>query len=376
MTAKIEQFLKDSRPSTPCLVVDLDRMETNYHTLRRVLPLADIYYAVKANPARPVLDRLVAIGSCFDAASFNEIRACLDAGAAPSHISYGNTIKKATDIAAAHAEGITLFAFDSDEELEKLAENAPGAKVYCRILVDNSGADWPLSKKFGCAPDMAAELMVRARDMGLQPYGLSFHVGSQQTQSDRWAAAIGQVAMIFSDLRRSDIQLEMINIGGGYPITYNKDVPPMESFGATIIKALEDAFGNAMPAVIAEPGRALVGDAGIMETEVVLVSIKNRGDDRRWVYLDVGLFTGLAETMDEAIRYSLETDKDGDPLGPVIIAGPTCDGADILYREAGYQLPQSLRSGDRLRILAAGAYTTPYAARWFNGFPPPEEIYL
>ncbi len=146
------------------------------------MPLARIYYAVKANPAAPILERLVKLDSSFDAASF-EVESCLAAGAAPSAISYGNTVKKVSAIKAAHAAGITMFAFDSAEELEKLAEHAPGARVYCRVAVANEGADWPLSKKFGTTVEMARDLMVRAGAMGLDPYDLSFHVGSQQAST-------------------------------------------------------------------------------------------------------------------------------------------------------------------------------------------------
>ena len=128
MTPKIARFLADQQPATPCLVLDVDRVEANFRALQRALPLARIYYAVKANPARPVLERLARLGSCFDAASFEEVAECLDSGARPEAISYGNTIKKASAIRGAFQRGVTLFAFDSAEELEKLAANAPGAQ--------------------------------------------------------------------------------------------------------------------------------------------------------------------------------------------------------------------------------------------------------
>ena len=153
MTPKIARFLAKQRPATPCLVLDVDRVEENFRALRRTLPLARIYYAVKANPAPQILERLVGLSSFFDAASFEEVSICMDAGARPEAISFGNTIKKVSAIRAAHERGVTLFAFDSIEELEKLAKHAPGARVYCRILVENEGADWPLSRKFGTTVD-------------------------------------------------------------------------------------------------------------------------------------------------------------------------------------------------------------------------------
>ena len=173
MTPKIALFLASAAPATPFLVVDVDRVEENYRTLRDALPAARIYYAVKANPAEPILDRLTGLGSSFDAASIEEVEMCLAAGAPAARISFGNTIKKSSAIARAHAHGVTMFAFDSDEELLKLSRHAPGARVYCRLLVENTGADWPLSRKFGTTLDHARDLMVRASEMGLYPYGMS-----------------------------------------------------------------------------------------------------------------------------------------------------------------------------------------------------------
>ncbi len=172
MTPKIARYLAAHQPATPCLVVDVDRVESNFHALRAALPLARIYYAVKANPAPQVLERLAGLGSSFDAASFEEVEFCLKAGAAPASVSYGNTIKKVSAIRRAHAAGVSMFAFDCAEELEKLAAHAPGSRVYCRILVENAGADWPLSRKFGTTIEMARDLMLRAGEMGLDPYGL------------------------------------------------------------------------------------------------------------------------------------------------------------------------------------------------------------
>ena len=200
MTFKIAQFLADHQPATPCLVLDIDRVEANFRALSHTLPLARIYYAVKANPAAAILARLVGLNSHFDAASIEEVQFCLEAGARPAAISFGNTIKKMSAIQRAHAAGVSMFAFDSEEELLKLAEHAPGARVYCRILVENEGADWPLSRKFGTSIDAAKILMLQAGDLGLDPYGLSFHVGSQQTTTRAYEVAIAKVGMLFTDL--------------------------------------------------------------------------------------------------------------------------------------------------------------------------------
>lgn len=375
MTPKIAGFLADAHPATPCLVVDVDRVEENFRALRRALPLARIYYAVKANPAAPVLERLVRLDSSFDAAGIEEVEACLAAGAAPAAISFGNTIKKVSAIRRAHEAGVSLFAFDSDEELEKLARNAPGARVYCRIRVENAGADWPLSRKFGTTVEHAKELMLRAGDMGLDPYGLSFHVGSQQTTTAAYEVAISRVAMLFTDLTEAGVNLRMMNLGGGFPTRYRGEVPEIDTFAQAIMGAMTRHFGNALPEMVIEPGRFIVGDAGVVSAEVVLVS--RRGDDPvRWVYLDIGRFGGLAETEGELIKYRITTPHDGTPMGPVAIAGPTCDGADIMYEKANYRLPMALGCGDRVELLSTGAYVATYASQRFNGFAPLAEHYI
>jgi ornithine decarboxylase len=323
-----------------------------------------------------VLERLALLGSSFDAASFKEIEACLAAGAAPQAISFGNTIKKAAAIRRAHEAGVEMFAFDSAEELEKLAANAPGAQVYCRILVENAGADWPLSRKFGATVETARELMLRAAEMGLDPCGLSFHVGSQQTSTAAYEAAIGRVAMLFTDLTEAGVKVRMLNLGGGFPARYRDATPELDEFGRAIMGALTTHFGNALPEIVIEPGRCIVADAGVVSAEVVLVSRRDKNDPVRWVYLDIGRFGGLAETEGEAIKYRIATPHDGGPAGPVAVAGPTCDGADIMYERSNYRLPLALRTGDRVELWATGAYVTTYASQGFNGFAPLAEHYI
>ena len=376
MTPKIARFLADHQPATPCLVLDVDRVEHNFRAIRRALPLARVYYAVKANPARPILQRLVGLDSSFDAASIEEVRACLAAGAAPAAISFGNTVKKVSAIQGAHAAGVSMFAFDSAEELDKLAAHAPGARVYCRILVGNEGADWPLSRKFGTTVEMAHILMRRAADMGLDPFGLSFHVGSQQTSTATYQAAIAKVGMLFTDLRDAGVNVRMVNLGGGFPIRYRDEVPAIDAFGDAIMQAMIACFGNALPEMLIEPGRSVVGDAALVQAEVVLVSRRDPADPVRWVYLDIGRFGGLAETEGEAIKYRIATPHDGGATGPVALAGPTCDGADILYERSNYRLPLALTSGEQVQILSTGAYVSTYASQSFNGFAPLAEHYV
>jgi ornithine decarboxylase len=374
MTERIREFLRhrrdEGRDDGPCLVVDLDVVRDNYRAFAKSLPDSRVFYAVKANPAPELLSLLASLGSCFDTASVAEIEMVLAAGATPERISFGNTIKKERDIARACALGVRLFAVDCKAEVEKISRAAPGAKVFCRFLFGCAGAEWPLSRKFGCDPQMAVEVLDHARQLGLEPVGVSFHVGSQQRRTAAWDEALKSAAAIFRTCAERGINLSMVNLGGGFPTKYLREVPAVEAYGRSIFRALRKHFGNRIPETIIEPGRGMVGNAGLIEAEVVLVSNKSEHDHVRWVYLDIGKFGGLAETMDESIRYPIRTPHDGDEVGPCVLAGPTCDSADVMYEKRPYDLPISLEIGDKVLIEGTGAYTATYAAVAFNGFAP------
>ena len=374
MTERIHDFLRcrheQGLDDGPCLVVDLDVVRDNYGAFAKALPDSRVFYAVKANPAPELLSLLVSLGSCFDTASVAEIEMVLAAGATAERISFGNTIKKERDVARAFALGVRLFAVDCKAEVEKIARAAPGAKVFCRFLFGCAGAEWPLSRKFGCDPEMAVEVLDHAHKLGLEAAGVSFHVGSQQRRTAAWDEALKSASAIFRACADRGINLSMVNLGGGFPTKYLRDVPAVEAYGRSIFRALRKHFGNAIPETIIEPGRGMVGNAGVIEAEVVLVSNKSEHDHVRWVYLDIGKFGGLAETMGESIRYPIKTPHDGDEVGPCVLAGPTCDSADVLYEKRPYDLPISLEIGDKVLIEGTGAYTATYAAVAFNGFHP------
>ncbi len=376
MTARIRDFLRRNADDGPRLVVDLDVVRDNYQTFAKALPDTRVFYAVKANPAPEVLSLLAALGACFDTASVPEIEMALAAGATADRISFGNTIKKERDVARAHALGVRLYAVDCAAEVEKIARAAPGARVFCRILSDCVGAEWPLSRKFGCEPAMAVDVLEHALKLGLEPYGVSFHVGSQQRNPHAWDRALASAAAVFRECGERGMALAMVNLGGGFPTRYLKNVPTVKTYGASIFRALRKHFGNRIPETIIEPGRGMVGNAGVIEAEVVLVSRKSNEDDVRWVYLDIGKFGGLAETMDELIRYAIRTPRDGAETGPCVLAGPTCDSADVLYEREPYPLPVSLEIGDKVLIEGTGAYTATYSAVAFNGFAPLKTVHI
>lgn len=367
--SKIKKFA--DRQETPFVVVDLDTISRAYDDLAENFPYAKIYFAVKANPAAEITQLLNSKGSNFDIASIYELDKVLSCGVKPEQVSYGNTIKKARDVRYFYEKGVRLFATDSAQDLRNIAKAAPGSKVYVRILTEgSSSADWPLSRKFGCQTDMAMDLLVLARELGLVPYGVSFHVGSQQREIGVWDAAIGKVKHMFTRLlAEHDIKLQMINLGGGFPANYLTKTNPLTAYAEEITRFLKEDFGDELPEIILEPGRSLVANAGILVSEVILVSRKSRMAIERWVFTDAGKFSGLIETMDESIKFPIWTEKQGE-LEDVVIAGPTCDSADIMYEDYKYGLPLNLASGDRLYWLSTGAYTTSYSSVEFNGFPP------
>lgn len=370
---RLETFCRTADLDKPTLVLDVDRVESQYHALKAGLGYAHVHYAVKANPHKDIIERLVAIGSRFDCASRGEIELCLSQGARPAHISYGNTIKRVSDIAYAYNAGIRLFAADAEEELDKIAEHAPGAEVYIRLVVEASQADWPLSRKFGCDGPTALRLLDYAKEVGLTPRGFSFHVGSQTRRAEMWAPILDHFAGVWAKAQAAGHDLDLLNIGGGFPAFYGEAIDAPTDYAAKVIEQVRARFGD-VPYIMAEPGRGLVAEAGMIVAEVVLVSRKSDRDMHRWVYLSIGRFSGLAETEGEAIRYQFVTPHDGDPVGPCILAGPSCDSADVLYEKRPVNMPYSLRAGDRVLIRNTGAYTSTYSSVCFNGFPPLDVI--
>ncbi len=366
----IKNFAQNKK--TPFLLINLNKIEKNYTDLQTQMPFAKIYYAVKANPHKEVVKALADKGSCFDFATVFELDQLLELNISPEKISFGNTIKKEEDIAYAYKKGVRLFATDSENDLNKICRQAPGAKVFFRLLTDGSGADWPLSRKFGAHPDMIFRLALKCRKMDLIPYGLSFHVGSQQRDIGQWDNAIAQCKYLFDSLEDANISLKMINLGGGLPSDYLQPTNNIEIYAKEILRFLKEDFGDNLPEILIEPGRSIAGDAGTIVSEIIMISQKSTSNHYSWVYLDVGKFGGLIETINEAIKYPIFTEYEKNPenLKEVILAGPTCDSMDIMYEDFRYRLDKNIKEGDRIYILTAGAYTASYSSIEFNGIPP------
>jgi ornithine decarboxylase len=367
----------DSRPDThsrdldrlptPYLQLDIDQAVGRFVAIAAAFGPRSVHYAVKANPHPALVGALARAGCRFDVASPAEVEVCLGAGADPGHLIYSNPMKRRIDIASARDRGVGLFVADSAAEIDKIAAEARGASVLVRLATSGAGSDWPLSGKFGCAAEEVVPLLLRAADRGLQAAGISFHVGSQQRDPARWEPPIAAAAAAWTELRRHGLTPSLLDIGGGLPAAHLGDHPGLYAYRDRIEVALTRGFGEYRPELIIEPGRGIVGDAGSVVAEVLGVTWRG---GRRWVYLDVGIYTGLVETLGEAIRYRLRTDRDTEPSGPVVLAGPTCDSVDVLYERTPVQLPLSLREGDCVTFCSAGAYTTSYSTVGFNGFAP------
>ena len=352
--------------ATPYLDFDVPHAVATYRRLSAALPETALHYAVKANPEPRLLEALARAGCRFDVASPAEITAALLAGAAPGDLVYSNPVKRRDDVRFAARLGVDLFAVDSPAEVAKVAEAAPGSRVLARLVTSGDGSDWPLSRKFGCSTGEVVDLLRQAAARGLHADGVSFHVGSQQRDPESWRAPIEAAASIFKTLRADGLDPWLLDLGGGFPARLDEGCPAPEAYGAAIERHLSAAFGDQRPTTIAEPGRGIAADAGVLVATVVGV-VHRAGI--RWVFLDAGVFTGLVETLDEAIRYPLGTDRTG-PTGPCVLAGPTCDRTDVLYEDVPVELPLALIEGDRVRFHGAGAYTATYSTIGFNGFAP------
>ena len=377
MTHKCLQWLDQNSKTSPLMVFDLEKLKKNYLLFKKYFFGIKPYYAVKANPHEKIINLLNKLGSCFDCASIKEIKICIKNKVNPEKISFGNTIKKGLDIKQAFSLGVKIFAVDSELELEKIAKFAPRSKIFFRVQVPNGGAQWPLSNKFGCTPCLIENLIYLAITKNLKPIGISFHVGSQQRYKATWNKAIKISAKIFKKMEKKGINMELLNIGGGFPSKYNGTSLNIFSYSNFIKKSLSKYYGNKKPkTIICEPGRFLVANAAIIESEVILISKHKVKDRKKWVYIDVGRYNGLAETEGEAIHYNITTkgykkSKKSD----YILAGPSCDSHDIIYKNKQCLLPEELKIGDRLRIHSTGAYTISYSSD-FNGTRKIKEYFI
>jgi len=366
---KTLRYLDKEPIETPFLLIDKDKVREKASLIGRHIKKSRVFYAVKANPDIEILRYLNKLNMNFEIASEGELEILSSIGVKPSRIISSNPVKSLKFLRIAASYGVHSVSFDSSDEVDKLAEFIPNGNVYVRLSVPNEGSEWPLSKKFGVELDEAVYLLSYARDKGLNPVGVTFHVGSQCTNIYNWNIALDKAKTLWDLAKKKGIRLKLLNIGGGYPIRYTKNVIGIEAIEKNVDSLIFERFPGDIEVHI-EPGRAVVGDAGIFVTTVIG---KAKRDDEDWVYLDVGVFNGLMESVG-GIKYSylVESHKQTRPRKQWTVAGPSCDSFDVIDKNVTLPEPQV---GSLMLILSSGAYTVSYASE-FNGFSIPRTILI
>lgn len=366
---KALRYIDTEEPETPVLLLDREKVREKATLIGSRIRNARVFYAVKANPDPDTVEFIEGLGLGFEIASEGELEILAALGVSPDRIITSNPVKSRKFLSLAADYGVGLFAFDSRAEAEKMARFAPGAGVYVRLSVPNEGSDWPLSKKFGVEPEEALELLLLAGELGLKPVGITFHVGSQCLNKYSWNTAVYKARDLWEAAARRGLKLDTLNIGGGYPINYTRTVVGVEAIEANVDRLVRENFPEDTKVFI-EPGRAMVGDAGVFAASVIG---KARRGDERWLYLDVGVFNGLMESVG-GIKYSyiVESTEHMGPAGNFTVGGPSCDSFDVIEKEARLPEPEV---GSMMLVLSAGAYTVSYASE-FNGFSIPKTILI
>ena len=363
---KVLNYIALSDEAPPYLLMDKEVVAEKVSQIGKRIRNSKTFYAVKANPDIEVLKLLNSLETGFEIASEGELQLLASLGVEPERIITSNPIKTFKFLDQAVDYGVRYFAFDSIAEADKLARYAPGCNVYVRLSVPNEGSEWPLSKKFGVEIDEAAALLVYAKERGLNTVGITFHVGSQCNNIYNWNSAVDKARDLWEAAGQQGIKLSLLNIGGGYPIHYTKSVVHIETIEKKVDKVIYQKFPNDIEIFI-EPGRAVVGDAGIFVSTVIGKAL--RGDEN-WLYIDVGVFNGLMESIG-GIKYNYVVGSRSSEKSWTI-AGPSCDSFDVIDR--GVELPEP-EVGNRILILSSGAYTISYASE-FNGFSIPKTILI
>jgi len=371
--SRIEELVQEH--GTPIYIVSRKKIIDNFRLLAHALPDVDLFYAVKANPHEGILATLAEIGARFDVASRGEILAAIEAGANPKDdLIFADTVKDPKQIAYAHRVGLDDFTFDNRSEILQIAQHAPGANVHLRIVVSNKGSVAQLSKKFGAQPAEAIELLLAARDSGLNPRGISFHVGSQCLDAQRYVEALNVTRQLFDSAREQGLELETVDIGGGFPVKYIDEQINLNTMCQTISTCCRQLFADGIE-LLAEPGRSVVGDAAILVTKVISESVR---DGNNWLYFDDGTYGSFLEVLLYKMKFPMRTNTTGPPQ-KYILAGPTCDCIDVFSRDqqgevCAMELPE-MHVDDLLIAGSMGAYTYSESTR-FNGFDPPQFVYI
>lgn len=358
---------------TPYILTDLNRVRDNLRTLQHLLPRVSMFYAIKSRSDREIIEAIDDVVEGYDIASLGEYEYLRSLGVLPGRILYSNPVKVPDHITSTYHDGVRYYAFDSLEELKKISDYAPDSNIYLRIKVSDYGSRFPLSSKFGVDKLHAVAYADTAREMGLNMMGIAFHVGSQSENPHTWEAAFEAAGDTIRRLTAAGIHIRMLNIGGGFPSVYTEKIASIKE----IAKAINEAIDKYIPEnidIVAEPGRYVVADSSVIASSVI--GREHRGNSE-WLFLDMGVFQGLMETLEmEGWRYPVFTKygkRASDFSRPFVLTGPTCDAYDTIGMH--YQLPSDIKVGDRIYIGMTGAYTTVYQS-YFNGFEPPKPYFI
>jgi ornithine decarboxylase len=346
---------------SPLLIVDCARVRAQYRSLRLALPGVDLHYALKPMPHPAVVRAVVEEGGWLDLATTGEVALVAALGIAPGRCIHTHPIKRASDIRNALAFGVTTFVADNPDEVRKFARYGERSALLLRVSFRAPGAVCDLSRKFGCDPEDALVLARLAASLGIDVRGFSFHVGSQSPDALKHVEAIEACARLLRVARRERLgSLDTLDIGGGFPIDYLQHAVEIRSFCAPIRAALATLPKRVR--VIAEPGRFIIGPAAIGVATVMGRALR---EGHWWYYLDDGLYGSYSGQLYDHARYPVESLRQGAPLSPAVLAGPTCDSIDVIAENL--MLPQ-LKAGDLIVGRAMGAYTWASASE-FNFFP-------
>ena len=362
---------------TPFFLFDLDKIVSNIHQLHDSLNPDQICFALKSNSLAPVLETISKHGCGFEANNVSELEKAISAGAHPSNIINSSPIAAASDVRKMYESGLDCFTFDSKNQVQNIKSNAPGAKTVMRLSSTNEGSRFNLSKNLGVEPKSSADLLRYAKANGLGVHGLTFHVGSQCLSPSNWRAGIAQCAELFKQFP----ELEMINIGGGFPVRYNGSIPDIASIARVINQSIKESFED-KPIVYIEPGRFIVGDCAM--TCASVTNVQHQKPISR-ATVDISVFGGLMEIIEigDGFQYPIETTGNGEKR-PYRIIGATCAGTVVIAENI--QLPRlkvdlrNPKKSSRIYLLHTGAYTLEYVMtagkNGFNGLTIPRVHYI
>ncbi len=351
--------------ATPFLVLSATRVEHSIRTLRTYLPDVELYYAMKSNPDPELLKLVGRLVDGIDVASYGEVAIAAAAGIAPARLFHSNPIKKERDIIECVRHGVQWFTYDNADEIVKLRAHAPAANVLLRVAIKNTSCVVNLGAKFGAQESDALPLVLAGRAAGLNVRGVAFHVGSQSIDPRIYSTSLKLARRLFDKAAAAGVDLDTLDIGGGFPVSYRTAVPRLEEFCRVVSRGLAELFPDGVR-VIAEPGRCISGDAMTLVVRVIGRSVRHGVP---WYFIDDGLYGAFSGKLFDQCDYQLMAAKSG-PARACVVAGPTCDSIDIVARD---QMLPELEVGDLLLVPAMGAYTRA-SATWFNGFNPPATV--